>query len=136
MVDAIILGKLAVDLGLHITGDFLYDRLKLIFSKSEKINREELKQQLGSYLSIENANIVAEKIIQFLADNGDIEIKGSEIYTKKALLYYSRQNTSFSLENSKSFTDKTGVVLNNGKIIGANGGGMSQNEDGSITFRT
>jgi hypothetical protein len=135
MVDAIILGKLATDLGLHVTGHFLYDKLKEVFSQSEKINKEELKQELGSYLYIENANIVAEKIIQFLADEGDIDIKGSEIYAKKSLLYSSKQNTSFSLENSKSFTDKTGVILNNGKIIGVNGGGMSQNEDGSISFR-
>jgi hypothetical protein len=75
------------------------------------------------------------KIIQFLAHHGDIEIRGSEIYAKNSILYSSNQGASFSLKDSKSFTDKTGVIVDNGAIIGVNGGGMSQNEDGSITFR-
>jgi hypothetical protein len=137
MINPTVLGldKLVSDLGLNIAGNLLYDKLKEVFSNSEKISTEELKNSLVSYLNIENANIVADKMIRFLAERGDIDINGSEIFAKKSILYSSGQNTSFSLENSNSFTDKTGVILNNGKIIGTNGGGMRQNEDSSISFR-
>src|SRR5207302_9792027 len=91
--------------------------------------------QLSPYLKIENANIYAEKIINFLAQDGDIEIIGSEIFARKALHYSSRQNTSFSLKNSISQTDKTIVnTSKNGNVIGRNGAQVNQNEDGSIDF--
>jgi hypothetical protein len=122
-----------INLGLNITGDFLSDLIKQIFSKSNKYTKQEFIQQLSPYLKIENADIYAEKIINFLAKEGDIEIADSYIYAKKAVHYSSNQNASFSLKNSVSQSENTSVDTLRGNILGKNGAQINQYED-SIDF--
>jgi len=131
------LEQFLLQLGTGISASTIYDFLKGRFSKSKDINTEELKQELISFLNIKNAEIVAEKIISFMAANGDIEIKESKIFAKNSILYSSSKGTKFSLEESKSETDKTKIDIGKkAKIEGQGGAQIRQNEDGSISFRT
>ena len=129
--------QLLLQLGLNISANAIYDFFRVSFSKSKDINVGELKKELVSFLNIKNADIIAERIINFLAVNGDIEIKGSRVFAKNSILYSSGRNTKFSLEESRSETEKTRIDVGKGaKIEGQGGAAIKQNEDGSIGFYT
>jgi len=129
------LEQILLQLGLGVTSSAIYDFCKAYFSKSESVNINSFKEELASFLKIGGAEVAAEKIINFMAVNGDIEIKGSRIYAKSSILYSSEKNTKFSLEGSRSETEKTRIdVGKKAKIEGQGGAGIKQNEDGSISF--
>jgi len=129
------LEQILLQLGLSVSSDAIYDFCKICFSKSESVDVDNLKKELASFLKIDDADIVAEKIINFMAVNGDIEIKGSKIYAKSSIFYGSGKGTKFSLEGSRSETEKTRIdVGEKAKIEGQGGAGIRQNEDGSISF--
>lgn len=102
------------------------------------IQKEALKNKLVSFLNIQGAEVKAEKIIDFLASNGDIMIEGSSIYANQSISMFSQQNTTLIFgNNSVSATDKTKIEAGHGAFIQAQGGaGIKQNEDGSISFYT
>lgn len=131
-----ILEQLLVELGLSLGASGIYDLLRSYFMQHKDVNVAEVKKELASCLDIQNASIAADKIINFLANNGDIEIGGSKIFARKAILYSSNKRTKFSLEDSKSETDKTKIdVGRRAKIEGQGGAGVRQDEDG-ISFCT
>lgn len=131
------LEQLLVDLGISLSASRIYDFLKNYLSQHKDVNVEEVKKELAAHLDIQNASISADKIINFLAKNGDIEIKGSKIFAKNAILYSSNKQTKFSLEDSKSETDKTRIdVGKRARMKGQGGAAVRQNEDGSISFCT
>ena len=129
--------ELLVQMGINISSNLVYDFVKGIFPETKEVSGVELKKQLASFLSIKDAEIKAEKIINFMAEKGDIEIKGSMIFAKNSIFYSSTPNSKFSLEESSSETEKTRIdVGKDAKIEGQGGAGVSQNEDGSISFYT
>lgn len=127
------LEELLLQLGLNISASAIYDFIKNRVSSGA--SKDELQKDLASFLSINNAQIAAETIVEFLAQNGDIEIKGSKIFAKDSIVYSSAPMTKFTLADSTSHTNKTGIVVEGGaQIVGQGGGQMRQNEDGSISF--
>jgi len=130
--------QLLLQLGLGITSNALYDFLKDFFSKNSKADRSQLENGLISFLNIQNANIVADKIIAFLAQNGDIRIEGTSIYANGSISMFSTRNTKFTFgSNSSSTTKNTKIEARNSAFIqGQGGAGIKQNEDGSISFFT
>lgn len=128
--------QLLLQLGLGVTSNAIYDFLKSYFVKNPKADSVQLKINLASFLDIKNANIAADKIINFLAQNGDIRIEGSNIYANDSIKMFSSQKTKFIFgNNSASETKNTKIEVGNGAFIqGQGGAGIKQNEDGSISF--
>jgi hypothetical protein len=130
--------QILLSLGINITSNAVYDFLKLIFLENKALNENELKSKLSAYLNIQNSNIVADKIIEFLAKNGDIRIEGTSIYARDTILLSSSKDTSFIFGNNSSSTTKN-TKINTGQgafIHGQGGASIKQNEDGSISFFT
>lgn len=132
------MNELLVSLGVNIASSAIYDFLKQEFSKNQSLNKEKLTADLASFLELKNAEIVAEKIVTFLAENGDIKIEGTSIYANDSISMFSSRNTKFEFgNNSTSETRKTKISASTGAfIVGHGGAGMKQNEDGSISFYT
>lgn len=130
--------QLLLQLGLGVTSNAIYEFLKNYFIKNPKADLVQLKTNLASFLDIKNANVIADKIINFLAQNGDIRIEGSSIYANDSIKMFSSQNTKFTFgNNSTSETKNTKIEVGNGAFIqGQGGAGIKQNEDGSINFYT
>lgn len=131
------LEQVLLQLGLSVSSSAIYDLCKRCCGKSKSIDIDVLKRELASFLKIDGADIAAEKIINFMAINGDIEVNGSKVYAKNSILYSSGKGTKFSLEKSRSETEKTRIdVGEKAKIEGQGGAEIRQNEDGSISFFT
>lgn len=128
--------QILLQLGIGVTSNAIYDFLRGIFVSNPEINRLQLKNILASFLNIQNANIAADKIITFLAKNGDMKIKGTDIYANDLISMFSAKNTKFTFGNDSSSTTKnTKIKAGNGAFIqGQGGAGIKQNEDESISF--
>ena len=130
--------QLLLQLGIGITSNAVYDFLKNFFTANPQASRTQLENALIPFLNIQNANIVADKIINFLAENGDIRIEGTSIFANDSISMFSTKNTKFTFGNNSSSTTKnTKIDAGNGAFIqGQGGAGIKQNEDGSISFFT
>ena len=97
-----------------------------------------LRAELSSRLNIENANIKASNLIEFLANNGDIRIIGTQIYASNSITMASSPSAKFEFGDiSASRTDKTSIETGRGaQIVGQGGAKIVQDEDGSIKFYT
>lgn len=128
--------KLLLQLGIDIASNTIYDFLKSFFTNNSEVIRTKLENSLASLLNIRDANIVADKIISFLAKNGDIRIERTNIYANDSISMFSAKNTKFDLgNNSSSITKNTKIEVENDAFIhGRGGAGIKQNEDGSISF--
>ncbi len=128
--------QLLLQLGLGITSNVIYDLIKDFFSKNPKADKSQLQNRLASFLNIQNANVVADSIITFLAKNGDIRIEGTSIYANDSISMFSSQNTKFTFGNTSSSTTKnTRIEIGGGAFIqGQCGAGVKQNKDGSMVF--
>ena len=87
-------------------------------------------------MSIDGADIKAEKLINFLARNGDISITGTTIYATDRITMASSAGTSFRFgDQSTSETNNTKIDADESAFIKGQGGAkVVQNEDGSILF--
>ncbi len=130
------LNQLLLTLGINTASNAIYDFLKITFSENKTLNESELKNKLAAYLNIQNSKIVADKIIKFLAENGDIRIEGTSIYANDSISMFSSKDTSFVFGNSSSSTTKnTKIDAGHGAFIqGQGGAGIKQSADGSISF--
>lgn len=130
------LDHLLIDLGVNISANVIYDVVKSYFAKESSPTREGLKSTISASLDIKNASIKAENIINFLAENGDIVISGSQIYASKSIMMASSKDTRFVFgNNSESKTDKSSIVAGHGaQIIGRRGAKIIQDEEGNISF--
>jgi len=128
--------QLLLQFGIEITSNAIYEFLRNFFSKNTQANKLQLENALSSFLNIQNANIVADKIIDFLAKNGDLRIEGITIFANDSISMFSTKNTKFTFGNNSSSTTKnTKIEAGNGAFIqGQGGAGMKQDEDGSISF--
>jgi len=119
-----------LSLGINLASNAIYDLLKSTTSKDELIDR------IASQLSITDAKINAEKIIEFAAKNGDIIISGSSIAASNKITLNSNFGTKFCIkDNCVSQTSSTKIVVGkDASIIGTGGAKIVQNSDGSISF--
>ena len=132
------ISNLLITLGLNISSNVIYDIIENYLKKTTSPTKEGLKETLISELKINGAEIKADKIIEFLAKNGDITIEGTSIYASEKIELVSSKNTFFSFgNNSISKTDKTAIeTRGNSKIVGKDGAKIVQDKDGSIRFYT
>ena len=125
-------------LGLGITTGMLKDFLKNTFTGKSNITEAELKTAVNNFINICGANITSQKFIEFLANNGFINIKDSLIYANQSIIYQTDDFSNITIgENTESKTNKTSIRLGKGcSIKMGNNCAIVQNEDGSISFGT
>ena len=130
------LEQLLLQLGLNVSSAFVYDVAKNYFQKEKSPTLNGLKAELSSHLNIEDADIKSGNIVDFLAENGDITISGTQIYASKSITMASTQGTQFTFgNNSESTTSKSSIKAGRGaQIRGRGGARVEQNEDGNINF--
>lgn len=121
-------------LGLSLTSSLVYDLLKSALHIP--VTREQLVERIASQLNITNASIVADRIIDFAAQNGDIIISQTSIYATDSITMRSASGTKFSFgDNSSSKTSTSEINAGFGaRIEGTGGAKIVQNSDGSISF--
>lgn len=131
-----LLSQLGLNIASNISTSFIEGLIRRYRDKN--LTFDGLRNELVSHLNIENADIKADKIIQFLAENGNIDISSSQIYATKSIAISSSHNTKFSFgNNSTSRTDKSSIAVGHGaQIQGQGGGSIKQDEDGNIKFYT
>lgn len=129
--------QLLLQLGINLTSSFIYDVVKK-YLQTPNPTIDGLKNKITSCLIINGAEIKASTIVDFMAKNGDIMITGAKIYAPNSINMQSGVKNSLIFgNNSESMTDKTKIQTgNDAQIKVSGGGGISQNEDGSISFFT
>lgn len=85
------MNELLASLGINIASSAMYDILKTALDKAE--SREQLTKRIASQLDILNANIAADRIIDFAAQNGDITIIGTSVYATERITIISTSGT-------------------------------------------
>lgn len=130
------MNQLLLSLGINLASSVVYDLLKSAITTTS--TKEEIVEHIASQLNIENAKIVANKIIEFAAQNGDIIINGTSIYATDSITMRSASDTKFTFgDNSISKTSTSEISAGYGaKIEGSGGAKIVQNPDGSISFFT
>jgi hypothetical protein len=79
MIDPVTIAWLLEQLGISVAGSAVYDAIKNYFATEPHPTREGLSQCLRSQITIEGQEVWADRLIQFLAAQGDIVIIGSEV---------------------------------------------------------
>lgn len=130
------MNELLHSLGVNLASSVVYDLLKSALSTS--VTREHLVELIASQLNITNANIAADRIIDFAAQNGDITISGTSIFAIDSITMRSASGTKFTFSNnSSSKTSTSEITVGHGaKIEGVGGAKIVQNPDGNISFFT
>jgi hypothetical protein len=128
------MNELLISLGVNLTSSAVYDIIKSALDTT--LTREQLVERIASQLNIIDANILADKIIDFAAQNGDIIISQTSIYAADSITMRSASGTKFSFgNNSSSKTSTSEITAGHGASIeGASGAKIVQNPDGSISF--
>jgi len=128
---------LLTSIGLNIASNAIYEFITTFFAGKTNPTQKEFKAALKAFLSIENADIYSDKIIDFLAANGDIIITGSSIFSGESITYKSSSATNFQIKNNTdSKTNYTSIEIGAGASIkGAGGASITQTDQG-ITFST
>jgi hypothetical protein len=128
------MNELLLSFGVNLASSAVYDLLKSALSES--LTREQLVERIASQLNITNANIVADRIIDVSAKNGDITIIGTSIYAADSVTMRSASGTKFTFgNNSNSKTSTSEINAGHGATIeGIGGAKIVQNPDGSISF--
>lgn len=131
------LDSLLISLGVNVTSSFIYDKMKDFFQKQSQPSVSDLKKELSNYINVENAKVVSDSIVEFLAKNGDITISGSKIFAKDTIAMVSAPGTQFQIKHgSTSRTDHNFIDLGVGaSITGQNGASITQSKNG-ISFST
>jgi hypothetical protein len=126
------LEQLLFQLGLNITSNAIYDLIKLFPTTNG------FTKGLESQLNINNANIQAQTILEFLAQKGDIVISGTSIFAQNSIIMQSAKDTKVIFgEGSASSTKNTKIEAGYGaKIVMQGGAQVRQSSDGSISFYT
>lgn len=130
------LEQLLSQLGISLTASCIKDIVYTYLNDEENPTRAGLRTELVAQLSIENAKITSEKIIDILAEQGHILITGTKVYSATAIDMSSSKGGSFTFENSIS-RHASGSLIRAGlgaRIQGKNGGGIRQDEDGGISI--
>lgn len=133
------LTQFLISIGVNLSSSVIYDSLKARFTSPKSyISQDDVLDSIASLIELDNAKVIAEKIVKFLADNGDIEIRNSFIYSKGGIFYSTNNTGKLSIgSNTKSETENTNIsVGQNAKINLSGGANIEQDKDGNIIFRT
>lgn len=131
------LDSLLISLGVNVTSSFIYDKMKDFFQKQSQPSISDFKNELSNCINVENAKVISESIVEFLAKKGDITISGSKIFAKDTITMVSAAGTQFQIiDGSTSRTDHNFIDLGmEASITGQNGASITLSKNG-ISFST
>jgi hypothetical protein len=125
---------LLLSLGINLTSSAIYDIIKSALSSSNT-STAALTSAIANRLNIEGAEIAAEKIISFAANNGDINIIGSTVKSESAITMSSAAGTTLTFQNSTSSTNRTQIkATGNARIVATGNARIIQSDGGSMSF--
>lgn len=133
------LTQFLISIGANLSSSVIYDLLKSRFTSSKSpLSQDDVIHSIASLIELDNAEVIAEKIVKFLADNGDIEIRNSFIYSKAGIIYLTNQTGKLIIgSNTNSETVNTKIAVGQNANINLSGGAnIEQDKDGNIIFRT
>ncbi|MFA4846398.1 MAG: hemagglutinin repeat-containing protein [Patescibacteria group bacterium] len=124
------------ELGVGIASSAVYDAVRGYFRSTTAPTIAGLKETVRPILNIAGADVVADRVIDFLARNGDIRIVGTSIYASESITMSSSRDTRFDFgHGSTSRTDKSSIAAGLGaNITGTGGAKIEQTKDGGIRF--
>ncbi|MDH3657043.1 MAG: hypothetical protein OEM77_02795 [Nitrosopumilus sp.] len=126
-----------IQIGINTTSGVIHDILNR-FRFRNNPTTDDLREDIISSLNLQGMEIKADKIIEFLAQNGNITITGTDLSANESINMFSAKNTSLSFgDDSTSKTETTAVnAKGDSQIVAKGGAGWKQNKDGSISFYT
>lgn len=124
-----------VSIGVSLASSAIYETIKRVANRNNA-TVEELKQELASVLNIDGAEVYAERLIQILAQNGNISITGTHLYANNSISMFSTPGHTMEFGNDSISETKNTKIHTKGKskIIARGKAGIRQNDDGSISF--
>lgn len=128
-----------ISVGVNLSSSVVYDLLKAKLTSSRSpLSQDDILESIASIIELDNAKLIAEKIVKFLAENGDIEIRNSFIYSNMGIIYSTNQTGKLSIGSyTNSETENTKIsVGQNAKINLSGGANIEQDKDGNIIFST
>ncbi len=132
------MSQIIVPLGVSISANLVSKALEDSLVNGEVKSLDELKQKLASLLKVDNANIIADKVVTFLAESGDIQIRGSRVFGSSVLLA-SSSGTELNFGDNSSVETKAKSAIYAGAragVIARGGAQIELDEQGNIMFRT
>ena len=128
------LNELLLSLAINVSSNAIYD----FIVSGLPAPREEVIKRLNNHLLIHGVRVDSDCIVDFLATNGDIDIKGSRIFAKGGVTMKSGPNSKLTFgDGSRSSTEKSVIEAGIGASLQAQGqAGVVQDADGNIRFFT
>jgi hypothetical protein len=122
-------------LGIGVLSSAIYGKIQNYLSSTSDPSLADLKSILASTIQVENADIKAEKIVEFLANNGDIKIRGTNVYSSDSITMTSSENSHFQIGNGSSLkTDGSAISFKGGGRMVGQGGAKVILKNGKTTF--
>lgn len=130
------INKILIPLGVNLASSTIYDFVKSLLNQNP-VPAEQLPEKIHSQfpqVTIDNAKMIANKMIDLLAAHGDIEVKGTTLYSKGSIWMRSAPGTKFVFSDSVSTTESGSEIKvePGGNITGVHGGQIEQDADGNI----
>jgi hypothetical protein len=92
------LTQFLISIGVNLSSSVIYDLLKARSTSSKShISQNDVLDSIARLIEVDNARVIAGKIVKFLADNGDIEIRNSFIYSKSGIIYSTNKTGKLSI---------------------------------------
>jgi hypothetical protein len=99
-------------------------------------SKERIERYLESSLKIKDTTIVADQIIQFYAEHGNITINGTKVHSSSAVGFRTTPKTSMIISETLSTTDTTRIETVGAASISLQGGARIIQTEGGIIFTT
>lgn len=126
-----------LSIGASVLGSAIYDKAKKVLAKPNP-SVDELKQEIESSLDMDGADVYASTIVDMLAKEGKISIRGSNIFAEDEVSVFSDDGgeTSFGHDSTSETKNSKVEAQGNSEINTKGKAGWRQNPDGSISFFT
>ena len=95
-----------ISIGVNVSSHIIIAVLNRLFKNKKVISDQELRQELKR-ASVQESKI--KSIVEFLADNGVIDIKGQSIFAHDIIKYESAPGSTLNITNTSSKTPGTSV---------------------------
>ena len=97
-------------------------------------SKSDIAKEIEPSLHVHDANIVAEGMINFLIEKGELIVEGSKIFSKDSIKIEAEKFTIG--DKTISATPKSVIDLGKGAYVKGVEAGIEQDKDGNIIFTT
>ena len=127
------LSTLLGQLGLGIASQAIYE---LITSYGqENVAADRVTSDIQNQINLHGITMKAETVINAMAENGFISIKGTQLHAKDSIVFGSKHGGASVGNDSKLSTDRTAIEAKGNSSMNTEGNAqVRQNPNGSITF--